>query len=362
MPKFWIGAIIIARPMPRRVLFVIRGKLGDTLVAFATVRCYADAFPNDKVTLITRSGYAALLGGEKRMRVLGFASRIDMLLVLLRLRFEPAFDALLVLWGFGTPIKWIGRLVRARRKIYLDARYAEIYPEYADLSPHRLQSEPMWRVARLFEPALPQPDRLEVPSLAARMHSNAEVIGVAPLADEPRRIMPPQTLAILLRTISRCHPGAPVRVFVNPADRGAHELIAAGLPPGAEFYFFPQLDDLVTGLTDLVHIYCTDTGLYHLAASMGIPATVYYGPTQPWRNMMSAQPVTRGVRLSILGTEHCEEKSCQAPLCIEAVVRAVAAEPAPISRDSTPAGCPLRTHPLERLSDITWHENPSHKA
>ena len=357
-----IGTIIIARPMPRRVLFVIRGKLGDTLVAFATVRRYADTFPDDEVTLLTRSGYAELLGGEKGIRVLGFSSRINMLLLLFRLRFGSPFDALLVLWGFGTPIKWIGQLVRARRKIYLDARYPRIYTEYADLGAHRLQSEPMWLVAQLFEPRLPRPERLEVPSLAETRSSNPNVIGVAPLADEPRRIMSAQMLAILLRTISRRHPGAPVRIFVNSTDRGARELIAAGLPPSVEFWFFPQLNDLVRGFSDLMHIYCTDTGLYHLAASMGIPATVYYGPTQPWRNMMPAQPAARGVRLAVLGTEHCEEKSCQSPLCIEAAIRAVATDPDLESLDGTPPGCPLRVHPLARLSKVTWHENPNNQA
>ena len=348
--------------MPRRVLFVIRGKLGDTLVAFATVRRYADAFPDDKVTLLTRGGYAALLGEEKGMRILGFSSRIDMLLLLIRLRFEPAFDALLILWGFGTPIVWIGRLVRAHRKVYLDARYSKIFTEFSDLSPGRLQSEPMWRVASLFEPALPQPRQLDVPSLAARRSANPGMIGVAPLADEPRRIMSPSMLATLLRMIFRHHPGAPVRVFVNPSDRGARELIEAGLPSGAQFCFFPQLDDLVRGFADLAHIYCTDTGLYHLAAAMGIPATVYYGPTQPWRNMMPAQPGARGVRLSVLGAAHCEEKSCQTPLCIEAAVRAVAAEPGLGSLEGAPAGCPLRLHSMEALARVEWHESPSHKA
>ena len=362
VPKSWTGAIIISRPMPRRVLFVIRGKLGDTIVAFATVRRYADAFPNDNVTLLTRSGYAALLADEKGIRVLGFSSRIGMFLLLLRLRFEARFDALLVLWGFGPSIKWIGRLVSARRKIYLDARYPRIFPEHADLLPHRLQSEPMWRVAQLFEPELPQPERLEVPSLAAKKSATPMVIGVAPLADEPRRIMSRATLAALLRTISQRHPGAAVRVFVNPTDRGADELIAAGLPQGAEFYFFPQLNDLVRGFADLAQIYCTDTGLYHLAAAMEISATVYYGPTQPWRNMMPAQPAARGARLSVLGTDHCEEKSCETPVCIDAVVRAVAGESGPNSLETTPANCPLRAHPIERLSDVAWHENPSHKA
>ena len=83
--------------MARRVLFVIRGKLGDTLVAFATVRAYADAFPDDEVTLLTRGAYAALLRGERGIRVIGFSSRLGMLGFLLKLRFGPHFDALLVL-------------------------------------------------------------------------------------------------------------------------------------------------------------------------------------------------------------------------------------------------------------------------
>ena len=312
--------------MPRRVLFVIRGKLGDTLVAYATVRRYADAFPADEVTLLTRAGYAALLAGEVRVRVMGFSSRIDMLMLLLGLRFEPAFDALLVLWGFGTPIKWIGQLVRARRKVYLDGRYPQIYPEHADLLPHRLQSEPMWRVAQIFEPSMLPPERLQVPSLAVRRVRDPAAIGVAPLADEPRRIMSPQALAALLRAIAHRHPGAPVRVFVNPSDRGASDLLAAGLPAGAQFSYFPQLDDLVRGFSSLAHVYCTDTGLYHLAAAMGIPATVFFGPTQPWRNMMPAQLAARGVRLAVLGGKHCDEKACENPLCLDAAVRAFGGE------------------------------------
>ena len=348
--------------MARRVLFVIRGKLGDTLVAFATVRAYADAFPDDEVTLLTRAGYAVLLEEEQRVRVIGFSNRISMLAVLLKLRFEPAFDALLVLWGFGTPVKWIGRLVRARRKVYVDDRYASIYPESADLSPHRLQSEPMWQVAKIFEPALPQPERLAVPSLAAKRLANPAAIGVAPLADEARRIMSPATLASLLRTIAIRHPGAPVRIFLNRSDQGSAELVSAGLPAGAAFHFFPSLDELVRGFIDLAHVYCTDTGLYHLAAAMGIPATVFYGPTQPWKNMMPAQFASRGTRLAVLGKEHCEEKACDSPVCLDAAVRAFASEPPPPSLSATPEHCPLRLFPLERLVDTYWHENPRHKA
>jgi ADP-heptose:LPS heptosyltransferase len=348
--------------MPRRVLFVIRGKLGDTLVAYATVRRYADAFPADEVTLLTRAGYAELFAREAGVRVIGFSSRIGMLMQLVKLRIEPRFDALLVLWGFGTPIEWIGRLVRSRRKVYLDARYPHVFPEHADLAPHRLQSEPMWRVASIFEPTLPQPSRLAVPSLAARRSSSPAVIGVAPLADEPRRILSPQMLADLLGAIAQRHPGAPVRVFVNPSDRGAGELLAAGLPSGAEFCFFPQLEDLLRGFAELACLYCTDTGLYHLAASMGIPATVFFGPTQPWRIIMPGQPAVSGIRLAVLGGEHCEEKSCATPLCIEAAVRSFGGGPPLAALTGAPAGCPLRDYPIERLAEVAVHEDTRHQA
>jgi ADP-heptose:LPS heptosyltransferase len=348
--------------MPRRVLFVIRGKLGDTLVAFATVRCYADSFPEDEVLLLTRAGYAGLLAGEENIRVVGFSSRAQMLYLLLKLRLAPAFDALLVLWGFGTPIKWIGQLVKAHRKVFLDARYSDIYPEYADLSPHRLQSEPMWRVAQVFEPRLPQPDHLHVPSLAAKRKPGAQTIGVAPLADEARRIMSADTVMALLRLINARHPGAPVRLFVNKSDRGAQELIDAPMPPGTELHFFPELVDLVSGLSDLSHLYCTDTGLYHLAAAMGIPATVFFGPTQPWKNVMPGQSRSKGVRLTVLGDEHCEQKACTAPACLDNAVRVTASESVVVPSNGTPAGCPLRAYPTDRLANVSWHENPSHQA
>lgn len=338
--------------MPRRVLFVIRGKLGDTLVAFATVRRYADAFPEDDVTLLTRAGYAALLAAEKGVRVLGFSSRLGMLALLLKLRLEPAFDALLVVWGFGNPIKWIGRLVRAGRKIYLDNRFAGLFPEFADLSPDRLQSEPMWRVARIFEPALPQPERLHVPSLAARRTASPAAIGVAPLADEPRRIMSPELLARLLRAISARHPGVHIRVFVNTSDRGSKELIEAGLPEGAEFYHFPELEDLLRGFSDLAQIYSTDTGLYHLAAAMGIPASVFYGPTQPWKNMMPAQATSLAIRLRVLGAAHCEEKACESPACIDGAIRGFSGLEGPVSLAAVPGNCPLRASPIEKLTEI----------
>jgi ADP-heptose:LPS heptosyltransferase len=343
--------------VPRRVLFVIRGKLGDTLVSFATVRRYADAFPEDSVTLLTRSNYAELLQGESGVRVLGFGSRIGLLALLLRLRLlEPVFDALLVLWAFGPPVEWIGRWTRAHRKVYLNGRFPHVYPEHAELPAEVLQYEPMWRVARVFEPGLSMPEKLFVPSLAALRSPNPCAVGIAPLADEPRRILNAESLDQLVRSVQKRHPEEPVRVFVNPSDSGAQALIDAGLPAGAEFRFFPRLSDLLREFAELTHWYGTDTGLYHLAAAMGIPATVFYGPTRSHTNMFPAQPGTRGIRLTVLGGTHCEEKRCAQPYCLYSAIAQFSGEKPSGSIAATPMGCPLRAHDESALQGTSVYQ------
>jgi len=348
--------------LKRRILFVIRGKLGDTLVAYATVRAWADSHPDDDVSLLVRANYVSLFAAEAGVRVIGFSSRLQMLARLLWMRIaEPAWDALLVLWGFGKPVQLIGRMVSARRKVYLDGRFPAEFPEYARVPAEALQSEPMWRVAQVFEPAFVPPDRLHVPSLALRRRADAQAIGIAPLADEARRIISPESLSVLLAALARMHPGRPLRVFLNRADRGAKELIEAGLPAGASFVFFPTLDALVSAFEDLAHLYCTDTGLYHLAAAMQLPSTVFYGPTRPHTNMFPAQPHAVGLRLEGLGSAHCEVKDCASPLCLDAAVATVAEVPAPTDVPTPPA-CPLRALPVESLVRIAAYEGSRRKA
>lgn len=344
------------------MLFVIRGKLGDTLLAYATVREFAERFPQDELTLLTRANYAALLAGEKGVRVIGFSNRLSMLAQLARLALEPAFDALLVLWGFGRPVAWIGRLARARRKVYLDARFGTLFPEHAEIPAEHLQSEPMWQVARVYEPALPQPRKLLVPALAAARKVAASAIGIGPVADEPRRMMSAEAVRQLAADLARRHPGAPLRILLNPQDAGAPALLARGAPPGAEFRFFPGLADLVRELGELAHLYTTDTGMHHLAAAMGVPATVFYGPTQAWKNAMPAQPDFRRVRLKVLGREHCEVKDCARPLCLEQAVASFCGASAQTALEQTPATCPLRLHPPHSLAAIGVDEGPRPQA
>ena len=307
--------------MARRVLFVLRGKLGDTLILFMAVRRYVEQFAQDDVTLLVRKDYADLLAGERGFRLMPFGSRLEMVarLAWLRVRRE-SFDVLAVLWGFGPPMRTIAKLVAARRKIYLDGRFSDLYPEWPGMPPDGTLVEPAVRVIHCFEPRLDTPDRLQLPALAALREAGGDAIGVVPVADELRRNFDPATLSALLGEVAVRHPGKPIRVFVNPVNTGAGRILESILPQGVELRRFSSLVDLLREYRMLAAWYGTDTGLYHLAVAMGIPATVFFGPTQPWKIVMPGQPGATWVRMQVLGGDHCEEKSCVQPLCVHQAV------------------------------------------
>jgi ADP-heptose:LPS heptosyltransferase len=340
----------------RRILFVLRGKLGETVVAFATVRAFADAYPGDDVTLLVRANYAPLFEREAGMRVIGFSSRIAMFAILLRLRwFELPFDALLVLLGAGPPVARLGRLVRARRKIFLDGRFKDVYPEWPDVPGDHRHFEPAWLVARAYEHGLAAPQCSRIPSLAGR-HRPMKIVAIAPVSDEPRRSMDHGTLRALIAALARWHPGCEIRVLVNPADGDAQPLLAEALPAGAQFERFATLQALVEALCRLEHLYSTDTGLYHLAAAIGVPTTTYFGPTQPWKNGFPAQPVLTRVRLAALGGDHCEEKQCRRPKCLANAVALHAGAQSDSGADGMPPGCLLRRHTSAELGQLAVQE------
>lgn len=333
--------------MARKVLFVIRGKLGDSLVLYSAVRQYLAQYPDDDVTLAIRRDYADLLRGESGLRLLPFGSRLEMIARLLWLRLTAArFDILAVLWGFGPPIRLLGRLVRAKRKIHIDERFPDVFPEWAQLPREHTLVYPAIAVIRRFAPDLEEPRALEIPALAAR-RAPQPVVGVVPVADEIRRNLDYATLAGLLAEVRRRHPAHEIRVFLNPKNRGAENFTGREMPQGALLVPFSDLQDLLRQYRGLDAWYGTDTGLYHLAVAMGIPATVFFGPTQQWKIAMPDQPGMTWVRAAVLGDAHCEVKDCGRPHCLHGAI-ATFGNAAPASRlDDTPASCPLRAHPEE---------------
>lgn len=350
----------------RRFLFVLRTKLGDTLIHFQTVRAFAARHPDDEITLATRADYAPLLEGEPGVRILRFANRAELLAKLAWLRLTaPSFDALAVLTGYGPSMLQVARLVRARRRLFFDARFPAAYPEHPPAYAETSLVDRSWQTARLLDPELPKPDRLELGSLRARRlatRNRARAIGIVPLANELRRNLDPTALRQLVGNVRATHPARPIWILLNPDDQGAAALGALTLPQGVEWRRFRTLGELVPHYLHLDGWYGTDTGLYHLAVSMGIPSTVFFGPTQPQLIVMPCQPEATWVRLDALGAGHCDEKACARPLCLHQAVAGWCRAAIDLPIDSTPGGCPLRTASADRLAAIHVHANPRHQA
>lgn len=340
--------------MSRRIIFAIRSKLGDTLISYACVRAFADAHPADQVTLLTRSAYGQLLAGEAGIRLIQFDSRIGMFFKLMRLRLcAPAFDVLAVLWGSGTPMRRIGQWVNAKRKIAWSKKMAPALFEESALPADHWLIDPAASTIRAFEPGFEAPRALRIPSLMAQRAATGQcAVGIVPVADELRRNLDGPALLQLVEAVRARHPSLPIRVFVNPVNHGAETVVAQGFPANVELRTFASLDDLVAQYRELSAWYGTDTGLFHLAVACGIPATVFFGPTQPHKIVMPAQPDTKVYRLAVLGASHCEEKRCARPLCLHANVAAFAGAASATRLDETPTTCPLRAHPPEALARI----------
>lgn len=350
----------------RRFLFVLRTKLGDTLIHFQTVQAFAARHPGDEVALLVRRDYAPLLAGTPGVRFVWFGNRAEMVAKLLWLRVAARrFDALAVLTGYGPPMLQVARLVHAPRRLFFDARFPEAYPESPPPYEETSLVDRSWQTARLLDRDLPKPVRLALPALAARRASRAAdqgPVGVVPLANELRKNMDAAALAALVERVRVLHPGRAVWILLNPSDRGAGDVLRAPRPDGVELKPFRSLADLVPLYRELGAWYGTDTGLYHLAVSLGIPATVFFGPTQPRLIVMPEQPGVTAVRIAALGDAHCDEKACARPACLHQAVAVWRGAGAAPRLDDTPAGCPLRTAPPPTLLANTAHENPRHQA
>jgi ADP-heptose:LPS heptosyltransferase len=352
--------------MARRFLFVLRTKLGDTLIHFQTVQAFAARHPGDEVTLLIRRDYAPLVDGEQGVRFVYFGNRAEMVAKLLWLRVSaPPFDALAVLTGYGPAMLQIAKLVRAKRRLFFDARFPEVYPEYPPAYDNTGHVDRSWHTARLLDPELPRPVELVLPALAATRAPRAAdegPVGLVPLANELRRNMDAATLDALIERVRLRHPGCRVWVIVNPSDRSADRVRAASLAAGAELRTFRSLAELVPIFRELGAWYGTDTGLYHLAVAMGISATVFLGPTQPQLVVMSEQPSVAAIRIEALGAVHCDEKGCVRPACLHQAVAVWHGLRTAPRLDEVPSGCPLRAAPPERLLAVTVHENPRRQA
>jgi|GEM_PF-2177181 len=348
--------------MKQRFLFLIRGKLGDTLVAYSVLREFLLRHPEHEVTLIARQNYLSLIAPPLGVRyeLIPYRGRLECWWAVLRRRvLAGRWNVFAVLWGTGKNLAQLARVSGARRRLYLDGRYRDQFPEFPQPSPHTHQTDPAWRVARLLDPDLPKPSKLVLDALAQRWRSCPDkcAIGICPISDEKRRNFSSAALGQLLHALARRYPGQPLYVLLNPGD---HWILPANAPPRMQPKYFRNLEDLVAIYLDLQAWYGTDTGLYHLAAGMGISCTEFFGPTVPGKNAMPEQD-NRCVRLAVLEENHCEVKDCVTGDCLNRAIENFcgAMTIAPLASPDT---CPLRAFNADQLSENASHESPDTQA
>ena len=329
-------------PHLSRTLFVVRGKLGDTLAAWPSIRSYIDRHPQEEIWLAERRNYAFLLADEPGVRLLPFASSAALYFGVLRLRLSGGIARLAVAWGFGKAIARLARLSGARRRCYLDTRFPGLFTDIAPEQPNDYITDASWRVACLLDPELPRPQALYLGSLARRRQAAApQAVCLVPVADEARRLLGHAALCDLAEAARQRFPDAPLWLLGNPQDVALQPLLAAGLPADVELKPFPQLEDLVDTLQHCHHLLTTDTGVYHLAAAMGVPATVFFGPTVPHKIVLPNQTAVDTVRFFSASQLHCEVKDCTRPRCLHLAVEQWTRSGRTIPLDNLPPGCLL---------------------
>lgn len=327
---------------PSRTLLLVRGKLGDTIAAWPTIRAYADRHPEEEVWFAVRQAYAPLFENEPDIRVLPFSSSAALYFGILRLRLFGGIARMASLWGFGKAIEKAGRLSGAKQRCYIDGRFGDAYTHSAGTTPNDTIGDPAWLVACQLDPTLPRPQQLELPVLARRrMLAQADAIALTPVADEARKVIDADGLRSMARVAKQRFPGAPIWLLGNPNDAALAPLLAEGLPEGVVLKPFRNMEELIDALAHTRALFTVDTGVYHLAAAMGVPTTAFFGPTLLLRAFLPEQPDVQGERLPQLGNLHCEIKTCTRPLCLYDAVAHWAGEPPPPRPEILPEGCLL---------------------
>ncbi len=326
----------------KRLFVLIRDKLGDTIIAFQGLAAYRAKHPDDEITVMVHAHYLPLIAHEPGYRFIPYTSSLQAITWAWRQRiFGRPYDALLVLRGFGEKIGRIARVLPAKKRIHFLSRMGDIFRE----SPLAMSPEedarqtliaPVVRALRQVSPDLPAPQALSLPALSARRSRSRHVV-VCPVTDEARKNVSPADVCTMLPEIRRRHPGMQIRILVRTTGEQGFEAGKSILD--AEVRAFGSISGLLRELSEAAYYYGADTGLYHVAAAMGIPAIVFFGPTQPYKVMLPGQDAW-AVRLQALGQDHCNIKGCKTPVCLQNTI-ALWSGDSPTSFNY-PDQCPLR--------------------
>lgn len=339
------------------ILLLIRDKMGDSLVAANAALAFARAYPKYAVTVMMRHVYAHALIGEQSIQLARFRSGLHAFLIAWTWRLTGKhFATIAILRGFGNRTRSLMHALAPAKSVRVlsgDASMKGCATELVLASDAKqgLQNSVV-RILQAIEPRFIPPTALCFGQIAQRWrHSEKNYIVIFPFTDEPRKNLPMPLLEALYEQIREQHSDHQVIVLA----RSPRDLIGFAPSRRITIRFFSSTLKLQNILLQTAHFIGADTGPLHLAAAIGIPCTVVFGPTQPQVVLLPEQHNVTALRAQALGDAHCDVLACQTPMCmIQAAMEYRLMPYNALDESRLPQCCPMRG----ALADIEFHPQP----
>lgn len=250
----------------RRILVLRGGALGDLIVTLPALAMLRRRWPGAHIELVGNATAGVLARDTGLVNVVSSQHQSCWAALYTDAPLEPmlaarlaAFDLVLSFWP-DTDGDLRRRFPLRDGQIYLSAP-AE--PRTTPAARHFC--EPLAALGL-------QPAELRFP--LGRPREGANLIVLHPGSGSPRKNWPLDRWTALARKLADLHPGR-VRVVTGPAEE---RINVTGFP---DVWPNPTLPELLEKFRDCRLFVGHDTGLGHVAAALGIPCVLLFGPTDP---------------------------------------------------------------------------------
>lgn len=281
---------------PERVLFIRLSSLGDVLRTLPTMAAFKSAFPQTTVGFLTSAAYAFLKEGltfVDRFHLWEVGRRSAVLREIRRTRYQrsynlhPIFRAGLISYvlgiperyGFGPSLDREGGFVFSNNRASVLACEHRLDQTVDLVKASGVTLEP---VLKPFSLAPRRPDE-SVPRFLAEDGLGSKpfavlIPGSSRGATEKR--WPTKSYAELGRRLVSRHK---MSVFVLPGlgETTIATEVTQGMESGGRAVPEWRLEEIATLLSHARIVVGGDTGLTHLASTMGVPTVMIFGPTDP---------------------------------------------------------------------------------
>jgi len=275
---------------PGKILIIHSGGIGDLLMALPAMRVFRHAFPSATLEMMGRPERLALVAYDLRA---GFLHSIDQAGMVYfyaeaaslppRLgAFFSSFGAVLLFGGGGGNLlaKNVKRAGAGRVISILPFPPEELRVHVSDYLVESLGREGIEGENACVPLQLPQEALTAAQGFFAGWGAKegARILAIHPGSGSPRKNWPPENFA---RVADWAAERAGILLLSGPAERGAEEIRKAMKKAGPFVADNLPLTRLA-GVLKWSRAYLgNDSGITHLAASLGVPTVALFGPTDP---------------------------------------------------------------------------------